>query len=259
MELIDIIILGLVQGATEFLPVSSSGHLVIAREVFGMSDANGNAIDAFLHLGTLCAVLCYYWETWRKMLVGAVVLGDRRQRALIGKLVVATAPAAFVGYLFAERIVPLLRSSEVVAGSLIVTAAALYIADRFASRAGEKKEPEYKDALYVGLAQVTALIPGISRSGVTMAAGRGVGMSRVAAAKFSFLMSAPIIAGAGLSSASNLFLITGLSTMVLVVGFITSFLSGLIAIFLVMRVVERISFTPFVLYLLSVAFLLIIL
>lgn len=254
MELIDIIILGLVQGATEFLPVSSSGHLIIAREVFGIADTNGNAIDAFLHLGTLCAVLVYYWRLWHQLFVGAVARGDKEQQLLMGKLAVGTVPAAVMGYLFAGHVAALFRTPTAVSVSLVVTAVALFVADRYARRErDDKDEPTYKDAIYIGIAQVVALMPGVSRSGMTMAAGRSRGLSRSAATRFSFLLSAPIIAGAGLASAADLVSVPDVSLTVLVVGVLAAFLSGLAAIYVVMRIVERISFTPFVVYLLIMA------
>ncbi|MEX0649596.1 MAG: undecaprenyl-diphosphate phosphatase [Candidatus Andersenbacteria bacterium] len=256
MEFIDIIILGLVQGLTEFLPVSSSGHLILTRNLFGISDISGNAIDAFLHLGTLCAVLVYYWKTWRELFAGALSSDGRQQKDMLGKLALATVPAAILGYFLQGWIEDFLRDPRYVAVALLVTASILFIADRYAKHVSEKKEPSYKDALLIGLAQVAALLPGISRSGVTMAAGRGRGLSRQEAARFSFLMSAPIIAGAGLTSVADLVSAATIPAPELIVGFIASFLAGLLAIFGIFKILEKSSFTPFIIYLVAASVLL---
>ncbi|MEX1112566.1 MAG: undecaprenyl-diphosphate phosphatase [Candidatus Andersenbacteria bacterium] len=258
MEFIDIIILGLVQGLTEFLPVSSSGHLIIAREVFGISDMSGNAVDAFLHLGTLCAVLVYYWSTWRSLLRGMLSSDGKREKEMVGKLALATVPAAVMGYLLVDWVDSIFRNPLYVALALLVTAAALLLADRYGRDDNAKSEPSYKDALYIGLAQIMALLPGISRSGMTMAAGRGRGLSRPQAARFSFLMSAPIIAGAGLASTAGLFTTGQIPLLELGAGFLAAFLTGLLAIYSIFKILEKSSFVPFVMYLVAVSILLVL-
>src|SRR3989344_1045571 len=132
----EVLILAVVQGLTEFLPVSSSGHLVIARVLLGITDIEGNAFDAFLHLGTLLAVLVYYWRVWRGLLRGLVVSDTegRDKRDLAAKLAVATVPAAVAGYLAQDAVGTLLRSPQIVAGGLIVTGGALLVADVMAKR-----------------------------------------------------------------------------------------------------------------------------
>lgn len=254
------ILLGLIQGLTEFLPISSSGHLVAARLFFNLSDAHGTAFDAFLHLGTLLAVLTYYRHVWWGIARGLLV-GDgegRDMRELAAKLAIATVPAAIVGYALQDVVGQIFRTADAVAAGLMVTAVVLVGSDFWGRRPTGHKRATYSDATYIGLAQVFALIPGISRSGMTIAGGRWRGLSRQQAAHFSFLLSAPIIAGAGLSSLQQLLTADSFPVAELVVGFIVSFLAGLLAIHVLLRIVERISFVPFAVYLVLVALLLVV-
>ena len=246
----EVLILAVVQGLTEFLPVSSSGHLVIARVLLGITDIEGNAFDAFLHLGTLLAVLVYYWRVWRGLLRGLVVSDTegRDKRDLAAKLAVATVPAAVAGYLAQDAVGTLLRSPQIVAGGLIVTGGALLVADVMAKRTTVRRASFY-DAWFIGLVQAVALVPGISRSGVTIAAGRARGLSGKQAATFSFLLSAPIIAGAGLFSLSSLARNGSFAIWQLLTGFMVSFGAGLIAIWVLLKLVERVTFWPFIIYL----------
>lgn len=258
MQLWEIIVLSLVQGMTEFLPVSSSGHLLAARYFLGISDVGGTTLDAFLHLGTLVAVLLYYWRVWWGITMAVFSTSDegRDKRELMAKLAVATVPAAVVGYLFQDLVETHFRSLYWLAGSLLFTAVVLWVFDRSVTQPHSINRADFRDAAYIGLMQVLALIPGVSRSGMTIAAGRWRGLSRKQAATFSFLLSAPIIAGAGLSSLTSLLAGTALPGRYLLVGFIVSFLSGWLAITLLLRFIERISFKPFSLYLIGLSLLL---
>ncbi len=245
----EAIVLAAVQGLTEFLPISSSGHLVAVRLWLGISDVEGTAFDAFLHLGTLLAVLVYFKKVWWG--IGrAVVVNDeesRDKRELAAKLALATVPAAVVGYLFKDRVELMFRSFAGVAVGLIITAVVLSLIEFKRKKDSTVERASFWDAILIGLAQVVALLPGVSRSGVTIAAGVGRGLSRSQAVAFSFLMSAPIIAGAGLASLSSL--AASVSLGVLVVGLAISFLSGLVAIYLLIKIVEKVTFWPFVVYL----------
>ena len=238
MLITDAAVLGLIQGITEFIPVSSSGHLLAARMFFGISDDNGTAFDAFLHLGTLAAVLLYYWRVWWGIIRGFISSDDeaRDRRELAGKLALATVPAAIIGYLFQDGLADRFRTPVTLAAGLLLTAFVLWWFDRVAHRQASVRDQtvgaldgshraSYSDALVIGFAQVIALIPGVSRSGATMGAARGRGMSRKQAASFSFLMSAPIIAGAGLASLGDLVGGATFATNELLVGFIVSFVS----------------------------------
>lgn len=257
MTTLNVLALGVIQGLTEFLPVSSSGHLLAARLLFGISDVNGFAVDAFLHLGTLAAVLIYFRRLWWRLMRALLKSADnasRDDRNLLAKLAVATVPAAIAGYFFQSDVSLFFRSREALAGSLLFTALVLWWFDARARASDESGErADFKDAGIIGLAQVIALLPGVSRSGVTIAAGRGRGLSRRQATVFSFLMSAPIIAGAGLNSLSQLLASPVLPWAQLALGFAAAAVSGLAAIAGLLKFIERISFLPFVVYLIGLA------
>lgn len=255
MTISEVMILALVQGLTEFLPVSSSGHLVIARMIFHISDSYGTAVDSFLHLGTLVAIILYYWRVWWG-LIRSVFIQDEQgtdKRQLLVKLVVATLPAALVGYVAKDMVEMWFRGPLAIVGGLLFTAVILVVTDFMSTRQTTLARIDFRGAWLVGLAQVIALVPSISRSGATIAAGRALGLSRKQATTFSFLMSAPIIAGAGLFSSSSLILDHAFSWSFLLVGFSVSLVSGLLAIWLLMKVIERISFMPFAIYLVVIA------
>ncbi len=251
----DVMLLAVVQGLTEFLPVSSSGHLVAVRHFLRIADVQGTAFDAFLHLGTLAAVLVYYWRVWWGVTRGVFVHdGEGRDKQhLAAKLALATVPGAVVGYFLQGEIADQLRTPGIVATGLLVTAGLLLLGDFLYVSAQKKHRAAYQDAMVIGLAQMFALLPGLSRSGTTIAVGRSRGLSRQQATNFSFLMSAPIIAGAGLSSLASLIASGGFNTAEMVVGFGVSFLSGLAAIHILLKLIERISFVPFAIYLVALA------
>jgi undecaprenyl-diphosphatase len=255
MEISNVIFLAVVQGLTEFFPISSSGHLVAARLLFNISDNNGIIFDAFLHLGTLTAILIFYWRVWWGITL-SMVNNDQEskdKRELFGKIAIATIPAAFVGYFFEEMFSGMVRSAQPLALSFLATGAFLWLADQIASRVTSLNRATTKDAVLIGLAQVFALIPGISRSGITIAAGRARGLSRQQAVNFSFLIAAPIIAGAGLSSLPKLFTPETFPANQLFLAYIISLVTGLIAISILFKIIERLSFTPFVIYLIGLA------
>jgi len=255
MNIGDVTILALVQGLTEFLPVSSSGHLVAVRVLFGISDDGGTAFDAFLHMGTLLAVFVFYWRTWWGMARGVFFndIEGRDKRQLLAKLAIATVPGAVAGYVLQGQSDAMLRSPQIVAVGLLLTAAALFFMDMLAKRAKTIARANFKDAFLIGLAQIVALVPGVSRSGMTIAAGRARGLSRKQAATFSFLLSAPIIAGAGLATVGSLVFAGTISPGQLAAGFLISFVAGLVAIYSVLKIVEKISFWPFAVYLVGLA------
>lgn len=262
MDLFNIAVLGLIQGITEFLPVSSTGHLSLARILFGIQDAAGTATDAFLHLGTLLAVLAYYWQVWWGILRGMFVRdaegNDKRQ--LFGKIMAATLPGALAGYLFVDYFDGMSQNTALLAFGFALNAAALLFAEWVSSRhAMVMRRAGWREAFVIGIAQVLALAPSISRSGMTIAAGQAQGLSRSQAVHFSFLMSAPIIAGAGLGTLPLLLQSQAHSPAALVGGFFVAFLSGLGAIHLLVRLTRYISFVPFALYMLVLAGLIVVL
>lgn len=197
MTPIQTVVLALVQGVSEFLPVSSSAHLVLASRFMDWTD-QGLAFDAAVHAGTLTAVVIYFRRDLAALLrAGLRPDGDRAQRGLLLGLAVASLPALLVGALAADWIETWLRSPLLIAATTIVFGVALWLADRFGRRQAEAESLGLRAALFIGIAQVLALIPGTSRSGITITAGLALGLTREQAARFSFLLSIPIIAAAG--------------------------------------------------------------
>lgn len=247
MSIIEAIILGLIQGLTEFIPVSSSGHLLLAHELFGSDNAT-LGFDVALHVGTLVALVAYFWsDIWK--LVRSI--HKKNSDGVLARVIVAaTLPAAAVGYLFSRLDDDTLRTPLIVAIMLAGVGVLMIVADGLSP--SKKQEVTLKRGMAVGLAQCLALIPGTSRSGITMTAGLISGLTRKNAAHFAFLLAIPIIAG----SAVGLYLegdLGGTNTDVLAVGMVTAFASGLAAIKLFLGVVERVGLKPFAYYRIGLA------
>ena len=247
------VVLGLVQGLTEFLPVSSSGHLILVPHVFGWPD-QGLAFDAVMHLGTLAALLAYFRRELLGMASGAL------PRRLAGLLVLATIPGALVGVVLEKLIEAKLRSPVVIAVATAGWAIVMWIADRRAAPApagpGDPLERvSLGQALTVGCAQALALIPGTSRSGITITAGLMGGFDRATAARFAFLLGIPITAGAGSLKALHL-LREGLppgEAGPLAAALVTAFVSGWFAVWFLVNYLKSRSLRPFVVYRLLLA------
>lgn len=254
MELITPILLGLLQGATEFLPVSSSGHLVLAEAFFHIQEAS-MAFDVSLHMGTLLAILVYFRKEFLA-LFRAMLRPDRSDEIVRANqhlsllLIVATIPAAVVGKLFGDEIEANLRQPEVVASTLAGLGLILLWAEKIGSRQRTFRELSLVDAIVIGLAQMCALVPGVSRSGITMTLGLFRNLDRPAAARFSFLMSAPIIAGAGILNLIKI-LKQGFppgQEAFFLFGFLSSAISGYLFIAFLMRYIQTRSFAVFAYY-----------
>jgi undecaprenyl-diphosphatase len=256
MDLLQAVVLGLVQGLTEFLPISSSGHLELVPWALGWdlpTGRTGRAVDVALHFGTLCAVVAYfradlgrYVRSGAGMLVGGRPDADGR---LAWLFVLSAVPAGVAGVLFEGVIDEHLGSPAVIGVSLIVFGVVLWVADR--RRGGRALESVgLVDAVVIGLAQVLALNPGTSRSGVTISAGRLLGLERDAAARFAFVMGVPVIAGAFVFEMAALVADGVPEGLVLpmVVGSLTAGVSGWVAVWGTLRLVRSRSFTPFVVY-----------
>ncbi len=256
MPLEQIIVLALIQGITEFLPISSSGHLAILSDLTGWSD-QGLAVDVMMHVGSLAAIIVYFRRDVLNLVAGGfdllrLHLSDRARLALY--ILLATIPAVLfglflksVGYLDALRADPTAKLT-VIGWTAIIYGIILYLADRMGPDRKRVEEMNLPPALLIGLAQMFALIPGTSRSGVTISAARFLGFSRPEAARFSFLLGMPAIAGAGLLTVREA-LETGASFsgdvwLAAALSFIVSFA----AIAFLMAVVKRMSFAPFVIY-----------
>lgn len=259
--------LGLVQGLTEFLPVSSSGHLVILQQFFGMQDVEQSYMlfDALLHFGTLIAVCAAFWPDIRDMVLalfnrvpepsagGRGGLTNRSARRLLLLLIIATLPLIAVAF-FQDAVEALFKSTVFTGCALMVTGLVIYLSDRAAKGSKAEKSATAADALFVGAAQMLAVVPGLSRSGMTISAGLSRRFDRSFAVKFSFLLSIPAILGANLLSVSGA-LKTGLDVSLLPVyaaGVVTAAVSGYYAIRFMRRLAKKGKFGGFAWYCLAV-------
>ena len=253
MSLVYLVVLALVQGITEFLPISSSAHLILAPSVLGQAD-QGPLIDVMAHAGSLIAVLVYFWRDILNVAQGklALLTGKVTPGGRLALLVAASMPPVFIvaGGLYAFDLVDALRSPAVIAASTLIFALPLWLAGRYGQQTVAIETMSFKQAALIGVAQLFALIPGASRSGVTMTAGRALGLKRSESARFSMLMAVPVIAAFGL--VSGLELARGaeagasLTDGLIVAGL--SFLAAWAAIAILMKLVDRIGFLPFVIY-----------
>lgn len=250
MTLLDSILLGLLQGATEFLPVSSSGHLVIAQQLIPGFSQPGILFDVLLHVGTLVAVVVYFWRDLRGMLTSlwrrdAAAAQSRR---LLTLLLVGSLPTAVIGLTFKDWFESLFASPALVAAMLLVTGTLLFVADRY--RPGHRREGALtvSDALLTGFVQGLAIIPGISRSGSTVAALLLRGVSGETAARFSFLLALPAVGGAALLHLRHLEGLPAAELPLYLAGAGTAMLSGLLAIHLLIGVLRRRKLGWFALY-----------
>ncbi|MEX0760135.1 MAG: undecaprenyl-diphosphate phosphatase [Tistlia sp.] len=260
MPLLYILVLAVVQGITEFLPISSSGHLVLTWEALAALDPAAVTyvgsqrldLDVAVHVGTLLAVLCYLWRDLAGLSGGVLRLAQGRRDAnglLALYLVAATLPVVVVGFLAKDWIGLNLRGIEVVAWANIGFALLLWLADRTGLMIRRLEHITLGPAMIVGCAQVLALVPGTSRAGITMTAARFLGYERREAARFSLLLAIPAVAGAGLLVGNDLYESGDLSLgldMLSAAGL--AFLTALLAIVLMMRWLQHASFLPFVIY-----------
>lgn len=251
MPILHILVLSIIQGATEFLPISSSGHLILVPFFTGWAD-QGLAIDVAAHIGTLLAVLVYFWRDVWRMAVGVRQLLRGRLDAggrLMLFLLAATVPALACGLLVDRYFSESLRNPLVVAWTLIGFGVVLYLADRIGMTVNQIKHMNLAQALVIGFAQVLAFIPGTSRSGITMTAARLLGYERGEAARFSFLLSIPAIAAAGLWKGRELIAQSDAATLQsAALTLVFSAIAGFVAIAVIMAWLRRAGFTPFVVY-----------
>jgi undecaprenyl-diphosphatase len=241
-------VLGAVQGLTELLPVSSSAHLYLVPTLMGWPYA-GLAFDVALHGGTLLALVVAFWNDWLTMLREAFSPDPavaREARLLWAKLVVATIPAAIVGKLFGDLFEFHTRFLPLQAATLFVFGLLLWLADRFRPRGSDTRSPSWAVALGMGFAQCLALVPGVSRSGITMTTGRATGLSRVAAARFSFLLATPITFGAFLLKVPDV--PRDLPAATLAIGVVSSAVFGVLAIRLLLGMLKHTGFGVFFAY-----------
>jgi len=246
---------GILQGLTEFLPISSSGHLVIFHELLNFNFVSNLTFDVILHLGTLVALLIYFWreiikllKAWFRGLFNFKIKTEEEKIAWL--IFLGTLPAVLIGYLFQNIIQLYLHHANIVVLSLIIVAFLFFLVEKYASRKKKIKELNFKHAIWIGLAQAAALIPGVSRSGITIAAGMSYGLKRENAARFSFLLSIPIVFGAGIKKVSelNMSAIGQSDWLVLILGFLCSALIGYLAIKFLLKFLTKHSLRVFAWY-----------
>ena len=258
-SLLHAAILGMVQGLTEFLPISSSAHLIVIPKFFGWTDPfiNSAAFDVMLHMGTLLALVVYFWRDLISILKAWIVsiverhIGDDQERRLAWLLLISTIPAAMLGAAFESTFDTAFRDSIAWIGVFsLVGAAILWLADRWGKRNRGMDRLRVSDAVSIGVAQALSLFPGISRSGITIGTGLFLGLERPTAARFAFLMSVPVIAGAGLWKSRELIGggLEGAAVGDLVVGVATSAIFGFISIAFLLSYLRRHSLGIFIAY-----------
>jgi undecaprenyl-diphosphatase len=269
------ILIGVLQGLTEFIPISSSAHLELTPWIAGWEEGGligSLAFDVFLHLGTLTALLGYFWRDWVRLAkaffasLGERRIGDDPDRRLAWLLALATIPAAVIGFLGEDLIDEVLHGGSdpvrlAIAAFLVVGALALLAADRLGSRHRDLGHVGVAAALVIGFSQALALLPGISRSGATITAGLAMGLTREAAARFSFLLATPITLGAGLYGSRNLIGEAHTSTEWLAIGggFLAAALAGTLAIGFLLAWLRTRSVAVFSIYRLGFAALVVVL
>lgn len=256
MDLLRAAILGIVQGLAEFLPISSSGHLILVPSLFGWED-QGLAFDVGLHCGTLLVLLVYFWRDWARMLGGGVRDIARHQvrftdhsheSRLLWLIAFGSIPAAVVGLLFNDWIEENVRQPWVVAITLAAFGAVMLVADQRTRNRREMETIGLADAAFIGMAQAAALIPGVSRSGATLCAGLLRDIRRDDAARFAFLLGTPAFVGAAALTARDLSGLSGRESVDLGIGFAMSAIVGFAVIHFLLRYLRTRTLLPFVLY-----------
>ncbi len=261
MDLLRAIVLGIVQGLTEFLPVSSSGHLILVPALFKWPD-QGQAFDVGLHAGTLLALLVYFWRDWYTMFNfgirdllshGAKTANWKFESRLLWTIAFGTVPAAIAGLTLESWFEDNVREPWLVAIMLAVAGVVMLFAERMGKREKSLQQLTLRDGLLLGMAQAIALVPGVSRSGITMSAGLFRGFERDAAARFAFLLGTPAFLGAALLKFGDLSGSSNRELLDLGVGFLVALAVGLAAITWLMKYIRTHSFLPFVYYRFAVA------
>ena len=257
MEFFQIILLSIIQGLTEFLPISSSGHLILAPVIFNFDD-QGLALDAILHLGTLLAIIVFFRKELTNLTKGLFDRqGSPETHHLAWCIILASFPAGLIGLFGGEWIETNLRSPTFVGYNLLFWSFVFLIADRSGLKSSDTTDVELnrlslRQILFIGCAQAIALLPGTSRSGITIAAGLFTNLSHTSATRFSFLLGTPIIFAAGMHKLRQFILHPApeqtYSNLHLAIGMGISFLVGLLAIQILLRIVARVGLLPFILY-----------
>lgn len=251
MTLLQAVVLGLVQGLGEFLPISSTAHLVIAPWLLGWTDP-GLSFNIALHLGTLVAVVIYFWRDWVRLIRAFFMavferkIGDDPERRLVFFLIIALIPGAVIGFLLEEQAETVFRSPLLIAAAMIVMGIVLYVIDLLSAKNKGIEKISLVDSLVIGTLQALAIIPGVSRSGITISAGLFRKLNRQTAARFSFLLSTPIILGAGILQLRHI--LEGGLDLNFLVAIATAAVSGFFSIKYLLIYVQKRSYRIFVYY-----------
>lgn len=269
MTIFQTIILGIVQGITEFFPISSSGHLIAIRYLFnfGLESSKAEMVfDIALHFGTFLAILIFFFKDfWKMLMEGFRFKGSdgrysfknlKQEGKIMWYIVAACIPAGVMGILFEDVIERYIRTPLVVAIAMGVMGIIMYVVDKYSKVESDMSKLNLKQAMGVGIGQMLAMIPGFSRSGTTMTAARAMKIDRKSAAKFSFSLGAPVMFGAALLAVKDLTL--DMINIQFVLGVLVSFVVGMIAIKALMKIVEKIGFGVFAIYRVVLALVIII-
>lgn len=247
MTILQAVILGLAQGLGEFLPISSSAHLVLIPWFFSWTDP-GLTFDVALHIGTLVAVVLYFWKDWWQLIIKGFSDVRSVQGRLFWYLVAASVPGAIGGFLLEEKAETIFRSPVLIAVMLIGMGILLYWADRRSAKNIGINNITFGTSILIGISQALAIIPGVSRSGITMTTGLLMGMTREGAARFSFLLSAPIILGAAVIKLPHVISNSSMITASFMIGMLVSCVTGIVSIGFLLRYVQTKNFLPFAWY-----------
>jgi undecaprenyl-diphosphatase len=256
MPIVQVVVLALIQGITEFLPVSSTAHLIVAPWLLGWQDP-GLTFDVALHVGTLVAVVAYFFRTWLQIILHGfgIRYGNdemlRQNPRLLWLLAAGTIPAGVIGFLFEKQAESTLRSPILIGAMMILIGVVMWIGERVGSRQRDLGAISFTDSLAIGSAQALAVVPGVSRSGITITAGLFRNLDRVAAARFSFLLATPIIAGAAAKKLYDVLKHGGIPVEMHIpfaVGILVSGISGLAVIAFFLRYLQRHSLNFFIYY-----------
>jgi undecaprenyl-diphosphatase len=245
MSIIQAIIYGIVQGITEFLPVSSTAHLTLIPWLFGWNDP-GVVFDVALHLGTAAAVILFFWKDWVTLIIAGFTKPKSKDGKLFWLIVLATIPGGIAGLLL-DKYMETFRNPALIGIMLIIMGIVLYYADKLGSNDADLENIGYNRGFLVGISQVFAIIPGVSRSGITMSAGRLLGIQRESIAKFTFLISAPIILGDGLYHATKIGSVPVNKTS-LIVAVLTAAIAGALSIKFLLDYLKNKGFGIFAIY-----------
>jgi len=247
LTILQAVILGLAQGLGEFLPISSSAHLVLIPWFLKWTDP-GLTFDVALHLGTLVAVVIYFWKDWWRLITKGFSDVRSVEGRLFWYLVAASVPGAIGGYLLEKKAETVFRSPTLIATMLILMGILLYWADRRSTKKIEMSNITFGTSLLIGISQVLAIVPGVSRSGITMTTGLLMGVTREGAARFSFLLSTPIIFGAAMVKLPGVISNSSVITANFMIGTVVSCIAGIVSIGFLLRYVQTKNFLPFAWY-----------